>query len=437
MKSHLHISMVGLGYVGCVTAACLADCGHYVVATDIDENKVRQMNEGRSTVYEPGVEELIKKNVLAGRLSATISLSESLSEADICMITVGTPKAPNGGLNFDQIFSLAETLAGLMKGRTKPITFVLRSTVEPGTSAKFVARLKRDLSPRERNIVSVVYNPEFLREGSAIADFFEPDAIVIGTMDGHPDEQSSLMYEGIPATIFNVDFRTAELTKYANNSWHATKVAFANELGTIAKVAGANVDELFRIFLGDTKLNISARYLLPGEPYGGSCLPKDLSGLNFLSRGAGLDTPLLATVESSNNAHAARFLDLVKEQHQPQQSIGFLGICFKANTDDIRNSPFLSLAKQLIDMGYRVAIYDSFLNEAFEKKRNIGLIQSILGGASECLVDDLDMLAASADIVCVNGVPRDKNVLSALAGKKAINLGMSSPELGFMQVKEL
>ena len=434
MKKKLHVTTIGLGYVGCVTAACIAESGHKVIGFDVDGEKVRLISSRKPTVFEPGLEELIERNVSNGRLSATTSLAKALENTDICMITVGTPVAANGDLNLEYIFQVAENLHKHISRIDQEVVFVLRSTVKPGTTAEFYQKIIGTENCQKKHLISVAYNPEFLREGTAISDYISPPSIVIGTSDGKNHDYLHTLYSKIKSKVFVTDFKTAELTKYINNSWHATKVAFANEIGAIAKSEEANVEQLNQIFLADTKLNISSHYLRPGAPYGGSCLPKDLSGLFHLGLEHNLAVPLLQAVARSNEAHKLRQLEQIKKA-TTTRNIAMLGLTFKENTDDLRSSPFLDLAKKLKKDGYEIHIFDENLNSALASKTNSEMIIQLLGNLTGSLERSMINAVQGADVICVSH-PMDGLVNNPLfVGKTVINLGMKNSNLGFMDSK--
>ena len=328
----LSIAVFGLGYVGCVTATCFAELGFRVVGVDLDERKVRAVQEGQSPFYEPGLEALIQSSLRNGRLSATLSTAEALQRCDVAFLCVGTPSTSNGNLNLNQLRRVTADIAAQLPGRTRPLTLVVRSTVFPGTCDEVVAPLVQHAP-----MVAVVANPEFLREGSAVKDFMQPSLLVVGSHDAAASQRVASLYAGLPVEASIVALRTAELIKYTCNAFHALKIAFANEIGTIATVLGIEGAEVMETVCRDTKLNISPAYLKPGFAFGGSCLPKDLRALNYRSRQLDLDLPLLNSVLPSNEAHIARAFRRVLEAGYGK--IGIYGLAFKPNTDDLRESP--------------------------------------------------------------------------------------------------
>lgn len=358
------IAVFGLGYVGCVTAACFAELEFRVVGVDIDARKVRAIRDGQSPFYEPGLEPLIAKHLSSGSLTATPSTQEALRDADFAFLCVGTPSAPNGNLNLDYLRKVATEIGSHLDGRAKPLTVVVRSTVFPGTCDEVVAP---SVEPR----ATVVANPEFLREGSAVKDFMEPSLVVVGSHNRAAAEGVASLYAGLPVQTSVVALRTAELIKYTCNTFHALKIAFANEIGTLSTSLGLDGAEVMETICRDTKLNISSVYMKPGFAFGGSCLPKDLRGLTYRARQLDLDLPLLNSVLPSNEAHMTRAFRRVMEMGC--RKIGIYGLAFKPNTDDLRESPGVALIERLIGKGCDVKIYDPHIqldaiygsNEAF------------------------------------------------------------------------
>jgi len=322
-----------------VTAACFAELEFRVVGVDIDARKVRAVRDGQSPFYEPGLEPLIAKHLSSGSLTATPSAQEALRDADFAFLCVGTPSAPNGNLNLDYLRKVATEIGSHLDGRAKPLTVVVRSTVFPGTCDEVVAP---SVEPR----ATVVANPEFLREGSAVKDFMEPSLAVVGSHNRAAAEGVASLYAGLPVQTSVVALRTAELIKYTCNTFHALKIAFANEIGTLSTSLGLDGAEVMETICRDTKLNISSVYMKPGFAFGGSCLPKDLRGLTYRARQLDLDLPLLNSVLPSNEAHITRAFRRVMEMGC--RKIGIYGLAFKPNTDDLRESPGVALIERLI-----------------------------------------------------------------------------------------
>jgi GDP-mannose 6-dehydrogenase len=345
------VAVLGLGYVGCVTSACLADLGHRVTGVDTDEYKVRSVLDGRSPFYEPGLEDLVKRNRAAGRLSATTSLAEALADAGIAFLCVGTPSQKNGDMSLDQLQRVATEIGGILRTRASRLIVVVRSTVFPGTCENVVAPLLGGGSK-----APVVANPEFLREGAAVRDFLEPSLIVVGGGDAPAVETVAGLYRGLGVQVSRVSTRTAEMIKYACNAFHAVKVGFANEIGALCSRMDVSAQEVMATLCRDTKLNISSAYLKPGFAFGGSCLPKDLRAIAFRAMHLDLKLPLLESVLPANSAHLDRAIDDVLDL--PAERLGVFGLAFKENTDDLRESPVVRLVEHLIGKGRTLRIFD-------------------------------------------------------------------------------
>ncbi|MGE5644666.1 MAG: nucleotide sugar dehydrogenase [Acidobacteriota bacterium] len=344
------IVVVGLGYVGCVTAACLADLGHRIAGVDRDEYKVKTVLEGRAPFFEPGLEELVEKNVASGRLSASTDLAASLEGASIALVCVGTPSARNGNLGTEQLHRVASEIARHLAGRTEPLIVAIRSTVFPGTCEELLAQLGGGAP------VSIVSNPEFLREGGAVRDFREPSLVVAGGSDPAAVKRVADLYAPLGVEPCLVSLRTAEMIKYACNTFHALKIAFANEIGAVSAELGIDGAEVMATLCRDERLNISPAYLKPGFAFGGSCLPKDLRALVYRAGRLDLKAPLLESVLPSNTEHLNRAIRAVLDL--PAGRIGVFGLAFKENTDDLRESPVVALLETLIGKGRNVRVFD-------------------------------------------------------------------------------
>lgn len=350
-KSTKQIAVVGLGYVGCVTAACLAKLGHRVVGIDKDAHKVENVNARRAPFYEPGLDELLKEAHAAGRVSATVSMAEGVREADVALLCVGTPSQANGNMSVEQLRRVCVEIAALMVSRTKPLIVAVRSTVFPGTCETVVAEA---LGPSPA--IRIVSNPEFLREGTAVKDFLEPSLLVVGGADREAVAFVVSLYADLPVRPCMVSLRTAEMIKYACNCFHAVKISFANEIGTLATQLGVDGEEVMHTLCQDTKLNVSSAYLKPGFAFGGSCLPKDLRAIVYRGRRSDLTLPLLEAVLPSNEQHLQRAISAA--QNVPAERIGVFGLAFKENTDDLRESPVVTLLEQMLAKGRSIRVYD-------------------------------------------------------------------------------
>ena len=365
------VAVVGLGYVGCVSGACLAELGHRVIGVEKDVHKVTSVNEGRAPFYEPGLEDLIRRNVAEGRLSATTSMSDAVAAADMMLLCVGTPSERNGNIGLEQLRRVSTDIGQALAGRSRPLIVAVRSTVFPGTCNEVV---KPALGGSA--IVSVVAHPEFLREGSAVKDFFEPSLIVVGSDDRFAAARVAALYSTLRMEPSLVSLGSAELVKYACNAFHAVKIAFANEIGTIASHLGVDAREVMDTFCRDEKLNISRAYLKPGFAFGGSCLPKDLRALVYRASRLDVELPMVNSILLSNQRHLERALQAVLDL--PVERIGVFGLAFKENTDDLRESPVVALIEQLLGKGRQVRIFDPHiqLDQIYGSNRNF-ILQAI------------------------------------------------------------
>jgi GDP-mannose 6-dehydrogenase len=347
----IRVAVLGLGYVGSVTAACLAHLGHRVTGVDRDEYKVASIETGRAPFYEPGLAELIQEGRANGRLSATTLLEPAIEQAEIALICVGTPSERNGNLGLDQLRRVCSQIAAVRNRESRRLIVAVRSTVFPGTCEELSAEC---LGGSDR--FAVVSNPEFLREGNAVRDFLEPSLMVVGGADSSAVEKVADLYQPLGVEACRVSLRTAELIKYACNAFHALKVAFANEMGALSGALGIPGAEVMDTLCRDTKLNISPAYLKPGFAFGGSCLPKDLRALVYRAGRLDLKLPLLETVLPSNDQHLQRAIRQVMDL--PAARLGVFGLAFKENTDDLRESPVVALLEHLIGKGRQVRVYD-------------------------------------------------------------------------------
>lgn len=368
-NSKPHVAVLGMGYVGCVSAACLAQLGYQVTGIDRDAIKIASINAGHAPFFEPGLEELVSNNIQAGRLTATQEIA-AIHDADIALICVGTPSARNGNIGLDQLRRVTQEMAQTIAQRTKPLVVAVRSTVFPGTCEDLVIRAFAGY-----NMVSVVSHPEFLREGIAVKDFMEPSLIVIGGEEQQSIDRVASLYASLPADVSKVSLRTAEMIKYACNAYHAVKIAFANEIGTLSARLDIDPGEVMATLCQDTKLNISPTYLKPGFAFGGSCLPKDLRALTYRAASLDLSVPLLESAIPSNQQHLSRALEAILAL--PAQRLGLIGLAFKENTDDLRESPVVSLLETLIGKGRELRVFDSHirLDEIYGGNKNYLLHQ--------------------------------------------------------------
>lgn len=398
MENGANIAVLGLGYVGCVTAACFSKLGHTVIGVDPDEFKVRSVNEGVAPFYEPGLEPLIKESKSAGRLTATTSIEDGLRDADVAMICVGTPSERNGNLSLSTLRLVSEQIGKLLPNRTRRLIVVIRSTVFPGTCEDVVMPALGGSS-----LATVVANPEFLREGTAVQDFLVPSLLVVGGEDRASTEFIAGLYSGLPVEPCLVSLRTAEMIKYACNCFHAVKITFANEIGALASTLGVPAAEVMETVCKDTKLNVSAAYLKPGFAFGGSCLPKDLRALVYRASRLDLRLPMLGNVLAANDEHLRRACAQVLEQGG--QQIGFYGLAFKEDTDDVRESPTVTMIEFLVGKGREVFVYDPHiqLDNIYGANRNFLL--SSIPHVGKLMEPSLDKMLSWADTILITQKP--------------------------------
>jgi len=353
----MNISVFGLGYVGAVTSACLAQKGHRIIGVDLHAAKVAAFNQGKSPIVEPGLDALLKVGSESGQITATLDSAEAVAQSDASIICVGTPSLPSGSLNLNFVLSVTTQIAHALSSLQKDHVIIFRSTMLPGSTRRIVREVLADLLQNGR--LQIYYCPEFLREGTAVRDFDEPSLAVIGNEDGCspvPAEIAGLL-GGKPELL---RWEGAEMIKYSCNYFHALKVGFANEIGRLCKQLDVDGKRVMQVVCEDRKLNISSYYMRPGAPFGGSCLPKDVSALNAFVRQQGLVLPLLENTLASNAAHQQLFVQLIESKQK--RRIGFLGLAFKADTDDLRGSPLVAAAETLYGRGHAISIYDPQIN---------------------------------------------------------------------------
>ena len=354
----MRIGVYGLGYVGLTGAICLASEGHDLVGVDVSDDKVRKIASGASPIREPGLDAMLADALAAGRLRCTTDPFEPTRTCDLAIVCVGTPSAPDGSHNMRDIAEVTRQIASGLReaGRKERFTVVYRSTIRPGSIDGLILPIFESALGGALDVVEVVYNPEFLREATAVKDFFHPPKVVVGTADGKPSERVEEMNRNLDAPAFTVGYREAEFTKFVDNSFHALKVAYANEIGRVCVNLGIDAKVVHQIFVSDTKLNISPYYLRPGGPFGGSCLPKDIRSFLAIAGHAGVPVPFLSQVLPSNATVVERTYAAIARHGR--QRVSLFGLSFKPGTDDLRESPFVVLAERLIGRGYDVRIFD-------------------------------------------------------------------------------
>jgi GDP-mannose 6-dehydrogenase len=401
----MNVSVFGLGYVGSVSAASFAADGHTVVGVDVNRDKVASLNDGRSPIVEKGLEELIRDNTVNGRLRATTSTTEAVAATDLSLICVGTPSRRNGSLDLTYLERVCEQIGEALKDKESYHVVVVRSTVLPGTThGVVIPALERTSGKKYGAGFGVTVNPEFLREGTAIKDFRQPPMTLIGhnyTSDAQPTEA---LYSQVTAPVITTSIRTAEMIKYASNTWHALKVCFANEVGNLCKRLEIDSHEVMDIFCRDEKLNLSSYYLKPGFAFGGSCLPKDVRAMQYRAKEVDLDMPVIQSILGSNQMQIRHAIDMVVETGCKR--VGLLGFSFKAGTDDLRESPIVILAEALLGKGYSLCIYDRNVSMARLVGANKEYINKQIPHLSSLLSDSLDELLEKSEVIIVgNGSP--------------------------------
>jgi GDP-mannose 6-dehydrogenase len=391
----LKIVIFGVGYVGLTSAACFIKDGHEVLGIDISASKVAMINLGACPIFEPGLEELLQLGVREGRLSASQEIGTHLENTDIAVVCVGTPSAVDGSHNMGYIAEVSRQIAIASAGlerRSSPLTVMFRSTMRPGSVDKLIAPIFRSFHGQVLDKVELIYNPEFLRESTALKDYYAPPKIVVGTHDGKPSANVDALYANIEAPRFVVGYREAEITKFVDNSFHALKVSFANEIGRICAAEGVSAEAVHRIFVSDTKLNISPYYLRPGGAFGGSCLPKDVRALTYLSNEAGAQTFVLDAIMRSNDAHKRFIFERAVEGLSPGASVLLNGLAFKVDSDDLRESPNVDLARRLLNAGYDLKIWDPQVKPEALTGQNLGYSFAHLPEMTTLLLSDRSAL---------------------------------------------
>lgn len=392
----MNLSVFGLGYVGAVTSGCLARKGHSVIGVDVQESKVALIARGDSPIVEPGLDVLIKTAVQEGRLRATGDCFDAVRNSEVSVVCVGTPSAPTGALDLTYVRHVAREIGDAVRRKNSPHVLVFRSTMLPGSTAAIVRENLADVV--ESGLLTVCYFPEFLREGTAVADFEDPSLAVVGTRGAvRPDEELMRTLFGAEAEV--VDWPTAEMIKYACNAFHATKIAFANEMGRLGKQAGVDSRKVMRLLCRDTRLNLSPYYLRPGNPFGGSCLPKDVRAVSNMARQVGANLPMVESLLASNERHLQSLLAMITEMTPTEVVI--LGLSFKAGTDDLRESAMVEVAQYLLGRGFPLRIFDPALNLAALVGSNKRLIDARMPHLASLLKPSLKEAVGSRGLVVV------------------------------------
>ncbi|HEV8429186.1 MAG TPA: UDP-glucose/GDP-mannose dehydrogenase family protein [Pyrinomonadaceae bacterium] len=396
----MKLSVFGIGYVGCVSAGCFAKEGHNVIAVDVNPTKVGIINEGRSPIVEPGIAEVIAEAVADGRLSAITDSFEAVQRSEMSLICVGTPGKPNGSLDLRYVTRVCQEIGRALKEKTEWHTVVVRSTMLPGTTAEIVIpALESTSNKKAGKDFGVAVNPEFLREGTSLKDFYAPPFTVIGAQDSETASAVQQLYAGIDAPLHVTPIPTAEMLKYVCNSFHALKVSFANEIGNICKELDVDSHEVMEIFCHDTKLNLSPYYLKPGFAFGGSCLPKDLRAISYKAKELDVEVPVLSAILPSNRLQIERALNMVTQTGRKR--IGVLGFSFKAGTDDLRESPMVNLIETLIGKGYQLSIYDRDVSLARLFGANKEYIEREIPHISQLMCESIAQVVEQSDVIII------------------------------------
>ena len=429
----MNISIFGLGYVGCVGAACLAKLGHHVIGVDVNENKVRLINEGKPTIIEEGITELCAEAHTAGRMSATTDVHEAVHQTDVSFIVVGTPSSKEGHLNLNYIFTVARQIGEALKDKTMVIDdlgfrnsnlkhiVAIRSTVLPGTNER-VGEIIEEASGLKRGVdFTIVSNPEFLREGTSVKDYFNPPLTLVGTDMSEAEAVFREIYKGIDAEFICTDIRVAEMMKYVNNTYHALKIVFGNEVGNICKELNIDSHKVMEIFCKDKQLNISPYYFKPGFAYGGSCLPKDMKALKTLAHDHYVEVPVIEAIGESNELQKKRAVQLIMAQGQ--RKVGILGLSFKSGTDDLRCSPIVDVVESLLGKGFEIRIYDKNVKVSELTGTNKDFIMAKIPHLQHFVSDDLEAVCRESDVLVVTNKEKEfAELLARYPNKTVVDL---------------
>ena len=405
--------------MGCVSLGCLSRNGHDIIGVDLNPVKVDFINQGKPTIVENEIADIISEQFQQGKISATADGIDAVRKTDVSFICVGTPSTTNGHLDLSGIFNVAKEIAQGIKEKEDFHVVAIRSTVLPGTNEKVTGILEEISGKQNGEGFAVVSNPEFLREGTAVKDYYHPSYTLIGTTSDKAMERMEAVYKGIEAPIIRTEIKIAEIIKYVNNGFHALKITFANEIGNICKKMGIDSYRLMEIFCMDRKLNISPYYLKPGFAYGGSCLPKDLKALRTLAHDSYLECPIIENIEKSNELQRKMVLDQILTFGKDK--LGFLGLSFKAGTDDLRNSPIIDIIEQLLGKGFDIKIYDKNVSLSHLMGANKEYILSKIPYISKFIVNDsAEFVQNSELIVVVNNEREFSHILENLPENKII-----------------
>lgn len=426
----MRISIFGMGYVGCVGSACCAKLGHHVIGVDVSEHKVELINSGRPTIIEKDIEDLVRKAHEEGALEATADVDYAVKNSEISFIAVGTPSSKEGHLNLNYIYRVAEQIGAAIRDKDEFHIVAIRSTVLPGTNQR-IGEIIEEISGKKRDeAFTVVSNPEFLREGTAVHDYLNPPLTLVGSDNEFAIEKMRELYRDIPGEFIATDIKVAEMMKYINNTYHALKIVFGNEVGNICKALDVDSHKVMEIFCKDKQLNISPYYFKPGFAYGGSCLPKDSKALRTLARDYYVDVPVINAIEESNEIQKRNAVNLIMEKGK--RKVGILGLSFKAGTDDLRCSPIVDVVESLLGKGFELRIYDKNVKLSEITGTNKDFIMAKIPHLQHFVYDDLDKVATESDVLVVtNKEPEFEDLLRKYPGKIIVDLVRAWKEVDY------
>ena len=415
----MKIAVFGLGYVGCVSAACLAQEGHTVIGVDINPLKVKLLGAGRSPVVEPGLAEMVKTAVASGHLQVSQDGKAAVRKSDVSLICVGTPSNENGSLKLQYVENVCREIGAALAAKQNYHTVVVRSTVLPGVVEEKLLPLLEQYAGRRAGVdFGLCMNPEFLREGSAVRDYFHPSLVVIGEYDRRSGDVVQALYQSVEARVVRTSIRNAEMIKYASNAFHALKIVFANEIGNLCKASGIDGQEVMDIFCQDKQLNVSAAYLKPGFAFGGSCLPKDVRALLYMAKELDVESPALQAILPSNQKQIERGIRLV--ERTKRKKIGILGLSFKAETDDLRESPAIALVETLVGRGFQVSVFDEEVELSRLVGANKSFLEQELPHIASLMCASLEQLAAESEVIVITRDSKTFRQIGRLLGKEHI-----------------
>lgn len=426
----MRISIFGMGYVGCVGAACCAKLGHHVVGVDVSAHKVELINSGRPTIIEKDIEELVKAAHDEEKLEATTDVAYAVQNSEISFIAVGTPSSKEGHLNLDYIYKVAAQIGEALKDKAEFHIVAVRSTVLPGTNER-IGRILEETSGKKRDeAFTVVSNPEFLREGTAVHDYLNPPLTLVGADNEAAMEKMRQLYKDLPGEFIATDIRVAEMMKYVNNTYHALKIVFGNEVGNICKALDIDSHKVMEIFCKDKQLNISPYYFKPGFAYGGSCLPKDSKALRTLARDYYVDVPVINSIEESNEIQKKNAVSLIMDKGK--RKVGILGLSFKAGTDDLRCSPIVDVVEVLLGKGFELRIYDKNVKLSEITGTNKDFIMAKIPHLQHFVYDDLDKVVRESDVLVITNKEAEfDSLLQKYPGKIIVDLVRAWKEVDY------